>query len=88
MEGAAVSTGQTTGAPRHWTTNTTKKTHEGTHGAGLICNRGWTCWTSVGGEVLGPEGVRYPSVGECQGRRTGVGAWGSALIEVGGGGMG
>jgi hypothetical protein len=27
----------------------------------------------VGGEALGLEGVRCPSVGECQGRRTGVG---------------
>jgi hypothetical protein len=30
----------------------------------------------VGGEALGPEGVRCPNVGECQGRKTGVGGWG------------
>jgi hypothetical protein len=37
----------------------------------------------VGGEALGSEGVPFPSVGECQGgrtggwedRRTGVGGW-------------
>jgi hypothetical protein len=61
-------------------------THEVTHGTVHICGRGWPCWTSVGGEALGPEGVQCPSVGECQGRRTGVG--GSTLIEAGGGEMG
>jgi hypothetical protein len=29
----------------------------------------------VGGEALGPEGVQCPSVGECQGRKTGAGGW-------------
>jgi hypothetical protein len=29
----------------------------------------------VGGTALGPEGVRYPSVGECQGGKVGVGGW-------------
>jgi hypothetical protein len=33
------------------------------------------CWTSVRGEALGPEGLRCPSVGECQGRKAGVGEW-------------
>jgi hypothetical protein len=27
------------------------------HDAGHICGREWPCWTSVGGEALGPEGV-------------------------------
>jgi hypothetical protein len=40
----------------------------------------------VGGALLRPESVRCPSVGECQGRRTGVGGWGSTLIEAGEGG--
>jgi hypothetical protein len=31
--------------------------------------------TSVEGEALGPEGVLCPSVGECQGRESGVGGW-------------
>jgi hypothetical protein len=30
---------------------------------------------AVGGEALGPEGVRCSSVGECQGGKTGVGGW-------------
>ena len=34
-----------------------KNTHGGTHGAGHICDRGRPCWTSVGGEALGIEGV-------------------------------
>jgi hypothetical protein len=43
---------------------------------------------SVGGEARGPERVQCPSVGECQGRRMGVGELGSTLIETGGGGEG
>ena len=45
----------------------------------------------MGGKALGPEGVRCPNVGECQGGKTGVGEWvrwGSTLIEAGGGRMG
>ena len=44
----------------------------------------------MGGTALGPEGVRYPSVGECQGGKVGVGGWvGRTLTEVGvGGGTG
>jgi hypothetical protein len=30
---------------------------------------------SVGGVALRPEGVRCPSVGECQGRKAGVSGW-------------
>jgi hypothetical protein len=41
----------------------------------------------VGGEVIGPEGVQCPSVEECQGRKAGVGEWGSTLIEAGEGEM-
>jgi hypothetical protein len=41
----------------------------------------------VGEEALSPEGARYPSVGECQGGRMGVGGWGNTLIEAGGGEM-
>jgi hypothetical protein len=33
-----------------------------------ICGRRQSCWTSVVGEALGPDGVQCPSVGECQGR--------------------
>jgi hypothetical protein len=29
----------------------------------------WSCWTSLGGEALGPVGVRCPSVGKFQGGR-------------------
>ena len=42
----------------------------------------------MGGEALGPEGVRCPSVEECQGGKMGVDGWGSTLIKAGGGGMG
>ena len=38
--------------------------------------------------TLKPEGVQCPSIRECQGKRTGVGGWGSTLIEVGGGNRG
>jgi hypothetical protein len=64
-----------------------KNTHGTTHGTGHICGRGWLCWTSVGGEALGPEGVLCPSVGECQSGRTEEGGWESTIIEAGGGGM-
>jgi hypothetical protein len=51
-----------------------KKIHGGgTHGSGHICEREWTCWTSVGGEALGPEGVQYHSEGKCQEGKTGMG---------------
>jgi hypothetical protein len=29
----------------------------------------------VGGEALGPEGVRCPSVEQCKGEKIGVGGW-------------
>jgi hypothetical protein len=47
---------RTPGAPRNWTINK-KNTHRETHGCGHICGSGWPCWTSVGGEDLGPEFV-------------------------------
>jgi hypothetical protein len=34
-----------------------KDIHGETHGSGLICDRQWPCWTSMGGEALEPEGV-------------------------------
>ena len=34
-------------------------------------------------EALGPEGVQFPSVGECLGKNMGVGGWKSTLIEAG-----
>jgi hypothetical protein len=83
-----VSTGQTSQSSRGLD-HQPKSTRGGTHGSSLICGRGWPCWTSVGGATLGPEGIRCSSVGECQGRKMGVGGWmGSTLIEVGGRGMG
>jgi hypothetical protein len=85
MEGSTVLTDQTLrsswGPPP-------KSTHGGTQGAGHICDRGWPCWTSVGAEALGFECVQCPSVRQCQGVWTGVGGWGSTLIEAGGWGMG
>ena len=58
-----------------------KNIHGVTHGIGHIYGKGWPCWSSVGGEALGPEGVRCFHVGECQGRKMGVGGW-STLIEA------
>ena len=37
----------------------------------------------MGAEGLGPEGVRCLSVGEYQDGKTGVGGWGSTIIEAG-----
>jgi hypothetical protein len=37
---------------------------------------------SLGGAALRPEGVQCPSVGECQGCKTGVSGWGSIPIET------
>jgi hypothetical protein len=85
MEGATISRDQNL-----WSSwgldHQPKNTHEATHGIGYLSTRGWPCLTSVGEEALGPEGVWCPSVGECQGGRTGIGGWRRALIEAGGGG--
>jgi hypothetical protein len=45
------------GAPGDLITNQRVHMEGGTHGSGCICSRGWPCWTSVGGEALGPEGI-------------------------------
>ena len=39
----------------------------------LMCSRVWPCWTSMGGEALGPEKGQCPSVVESQDRESGVG---------------
>jgi hypothetical protein len=44
----------------------------GTHGSCCIYSRGWPCWASVGREVLHPVKAECPSVGECQGKESGV----------------
>jgi hypothetical protein len=56
MEGATVSTSQTP-QKSQGLDHQPKIIHGGTHASGRICGRGWPCWTSVGGEALGPEGV-------------------------------
>jgi hypothetical protein len=70
VEGGTVLTGQTP-----WSfqglDHQPKSTCEGIHGSGCICGRGWPCWTSVGGEALGPEVIGCPSVEEYQGRKGG-----------------
>jgi hypothetical protein len=58
--------------------------HGGTQGSSCICSRGWPCWTSMGGKVLGPENARCPSVGECQDREAEVGGFGGWGDEIGG----
>jgi hypothetical protein len=50
-----------------------KKTCGWTQGSSCICSRRWHCWTSMGGEALGPVKVQYPSRGECHGQEAGVG---------------
>jgi hypothetical protein len=55
-----------------------KSTYGGTHGSSCscyicICSRGWPCWTSMGGEALGPMKTQCPNVGEYQDREVGVG---------------
>jgi hypothetical protein len=52
-----------------------KNTQGVTCGSGHIGVRGWPCWTSVGGEALGSEGVWCSCVGECQDKKTGVSWW-------------
>ena len=74
MEGATVSIGQDPWSSQALD-NQPKSTHGGTHGTVHVCGRGWPCWTSVRGEALGPENIGCPSVGECQGGKTGVGGW-------------
>jgi hypothetical protein len=40
-----------------------------------VVENGLVGMASVREEALGPEGVRCPNVGECQGRKSGVGEW-------------
>jgi hypothetical protein len=61
-----------------------KSTHGETYGPSCICSRGWPCGTSMGGEALGSEKAPCPTVGECQGRKAGVGG----LVSRGRRGMG
>jgi hypothetical protein len=70
-----VSTDQTPGAPGNWTTNQKVYMEGPMTPAGRVCGRGWPCWTSVEGAILVTMGVSGPSVGECQGRKVGVGGW-------------
>ena len=59
--------------------NQPKCTHRVTHGSRCICSRGWTYWTSIRREALGPVKAWCPSVGECQDREVGLGrlvSWG------------
>jgi hypothetical protein len=74
LKGTSVSTGQT---PRcSWgLDHQLKSTHGTTHGSGCICGRRCPCWTSVGGEALGPESAWCPRVGECHSRKTEVHGW-------------
>jgi hypothetical protein len=66
LEGATVSTGQPPPPELPGIGPPTKEyTWSNIHG------RRWPCWTSVGGKVLGPDGVQCLSIGECQGRRMG-----------------
>ena len=53
----------------------TEGTHGGTHGSSRICNRGWPCRPSMGGESLGSVKARCPRVGECEGKEEEVGGW-------------
>jgi hypothetical protein len=52
-----------------------KSTHGGPHGSSHICNRGWPCWASVGGEALGSVKARYLSVRESQDGEVGMCGW-------------
>jgi hypothetical protein len=54
-----------------------KSTHGewGTHSSSHIFSRGWPCWVSVEGEILGPVKVQCPSVAKWQGREVPVGGW-------------
>jgi hypothetical protein len=70
-------------APRDWTTNQRIHMEQPILLATYVAEDGL-----VGGEALGPEGVRCPSVGECQSRRTGVGGWVIIPVEARGGGLG
>jgi hypothetical protein len=59
------------------------RTYGGAHGSSCMCSRGWPSRSSVGGEALGPVKVLCPSVGECQGQKTGVGGLGGGGVGMG-----
>jgi hypothetical protein len=50
-----------------------KSTHGGTDDSNYICSRGWPCWSSMGGETLGPVKAGCPSVGGMPGWGSGSG---------------
>ena len=62
-----------------------KNTHGETHGSSCIYSRGWPCWTSMGGEALGPVKAQCLNIGECQAGKAGMGGWRNMLKEAGGG---
>jgi hypothetical protein len=59
----AISTNQSSQGLNHQP----RSTHGGTHGSSCICNRGWSCWASMGEEALGAVKAQCPSVKECKG---------------------
>jgi hypothetical protein len=50
-----------------------KSAHGVTHDSHCLCSIAWPCWTSMGGEALGPEKAQCSSEGESQDREVGVG---------------
>ena len=52
-----------------------KSTNGATYASSHIRSRGRPCGTSIGGEALGPDNARCPSVGECKDRGEEVGGW-------------
>jgi hypothetical protein len=68
IEGATVLTDQNPWSSQRMD-HQPKSTHAAFSGAGHICDRGWSCCTSVGIGSLGPEGVRCPSVGNARAGR-------------------
>jgi hypothetical protein len=52
-----------------------RSTHGGTHASSSICNRGWPCWASMGGQALGFVKARCPRVGEFEGGEMGGFGW-------------
>jgi hypothetical protein len=47
-------------------TKSPTKEHTGTHGSIFISCRRWTCWTSIGGEALGPVKTDVPGWGNAK----------------------
>ena len=48
--------------------------------AAYVAEDGWSSWSSMGGEALGPVKVLCPSIGECQDQEAGVGGWGAGGV--------